>query len=264
LEQTAFPLPSPTAFLYTVVSGDTLTSIANRYGITVKTLQAVNPAILPQTLVVGTQLIIPSEADKISAIIPTPEPVPVKQARCWQETSGGIWCFALLQNEYQDLLENISVQVTLQDNNGNKLASEIAYAPLNILPGGARMPVGVHFPVSTKIALIPVFQVITAIRMIPGDSRYLPVMLDNVLITINDSGRSAQVSGRVALTIEDGTANTVWVLGIAYDKTGQLVGFRRWDSMISLSGGEGLVFDMLISSMGPKIERVEFLTEARP
>jgi hypothetical protein len=56
----------------------------------------------------------------------------------------------------------------------------------------------------------------------------------------------------------------IWVLAVAYDKNGQLVGFQRWEAGEPLVAGESLPFNFLVSSMGPAIDRVEFLTEARP
>jgi hypothetical protein len=262
--RTEILLPTSTVFLYTVILGDTLAAIADRYGVSLETLLAANPGIQPTALTVGTQLIIPTNSLQTSVPALTPAPVPVRQAKCWPETTGGLWCFALVQNEFAETLENISAQFTLLDENSNELASQTAYAPLDILPPGAFMPLGVHFPAPVNSQAVPRAQVLTAIRLLPGDARYLPVMLENTLVSVDAGGRSAQVSGRVLLTTLDGRAATLWVLAVAYDEAGNLVGFRRWDSGEPLAGGESLTFDLLLSSMGTEIDRVEFLTEARP
>ncbi|MBI4733121.1 MAG: LysM peptidoglycan-binding domain-containing protein [Chloroflexi bacterium] len=257
-------LPTPTVVIYTVALGDTLGAIADRFGVSLEALMAANPDIQPTALTVGTQLVIPTDSAQPSEPTPSPAPVPVRQAHCWPETSGGLWCFSLIQNEYAEMLENLSAQFTLLDENGDELASQIAYAPLNILPPGASMPLGVHFPAPVDAQSALRVQVLTAIRLLPGDARYLPVMLENTLVSVGAGGHSAQVSGRVMLTTLDGLANTLWVLAVAYDEAGSLVGFRRWEAGAPLAGGESVVFDFLVSSMGPEISRVEFLTEARP
>ncbi len=262
--QTDILLPTPTLFLYTVVLGDTLGAIADRFDVSLEALVAANPGIQPTALTVGTELIIPTGSGQPSKPTPTPASAPVRQARCWPETSGGLWCFALIQNEYAETLENLSAQFTLLAENGEELASQIAYAPLNILPPGASMPLGVHFPAPVDSQATPRVQVLTAIRLLPGDARYLPVMMENTLVSVDADGRSAQVFGRVMLTTLDGLANTLWVLAIAYDEAGNLVGFRRWETSEPLAGGESVTFEFLVSSMGPEIARVEFLTEARP
>jgi hypothetical protein len=262
--QTEVLLPTPTLFLYTVVLGDTLGAIADRFDISLEALMAANPGIQPTALTVGTELIIPTGSGQPSEPTPTPASALVRQAQCWPETSGGLWCFALIQNECAETLENLSAQFTLLDENGEELASQIAYAPLNILPPGASMPLGVHFPAPVDSQAAPRVQVLTAIRLLPGDARYLPVMLENTLVNVSADGRSAQISGRAMLTVLDGHANTLWVLAIAYDEAGNLVGFRRWEADATLAGGESVTFDFLVSSLGPEIARVEFLTEARP
>jgi hypothetical protein len=91
-------------------------------------------------------------------------------------------------------------------------------------------------------------QVLTAIRLLTGDTRYLAVAVENTLVSMDASGRTAQVSGRVVLTGQ-GTANTLWVLATAYDATGDAVGVRRWDSPSALTANAPVNFDFLVSSV---------------
>ncbi len=260
---TGIVLPTPTTFIYTVVLNDTLNGIAGRYGVTLEALLAANPGIQPAALPVGTKLIIPTGRETPAEPTPTPAPLPVQQARCWSEADGGLWCFALVQNEYAETLENLSAQFTLLDSNGQELASQAAFALLNTLPPGQSMPLAVHFPPPVQTNVSVRVQVLTAIRLLPGDIRYLPVMLENTLVSMESSGRTAQVTGRVILT-GAGTANTLWVLATAYDAAGNVVGLRRWESPSALTADAPVSFDFLVSSVGPGIDRVEFLAEARP
>jgi hypothetical protein len=177
-----------------------------------------------------------------------------------------------VQNEYAETLENLSAQFTLLDSNGQELASQVAFALLNTLPPGQSMPLLVHFPPPIQAngsapragtGTTPRVQVLTATRLLPGDTRYLPVMLENTLVSVDASGRTAQVSGLVILT-GAGTANTLWVLATAHDATGNVVGVRRWESSSALAADAPASFDFLVSSVGPVIDRVEFLAEAMP
>jgi LysM repeat protein len=52
--------PTPVASEYTVVKGDSLASIAKKYGVTVKALQAANPGVVPTKLKIGQKLVIPA------------------------------------------------------------------------------------------------------------------------------------------------------------------------------------------------------------
>ena len=260
---TGIIVPTPTTITYTVVQGDTLTGIAGRFGVTLKTLLAANPGVQPAALPVGTTLIIP--AGVVLPVDPTPTPalLPIQQARCWTERIGGLWCFALVQNEYAETLENISAQFTLLDANGQGLDRQAAFALLNTLPSGQSMPLAMHFPQPLPAGVSVRVQVLTAIRLLPGDTRYLPVMLDNTLVSLDASGRTAQVTGVVILTGAV-NANTLWVLATAFDPAGNVVGVRRWESPSALTADTPVSFDFSVFSMGPAIDRVEFLAEARP
>ncbi len=256
-------LPTPTTTTYTVVQGDTLNSIAQRYSVSLESLLAANPGVKPTVLPVGTKLVIPTGNSVPGEPTPSPAPLQVRQANCWPESSGGLWCFALVQNEYAEILEDLSAQFTLLDSNGQELTGQTAFALLNILPPGRAMPLAVHFPPPVGTDATVRVQVLTAIRLLPGDTRYLPVMLENTLVSMDASGRTAHVSGRVRLTGE-GTVNTLWVLATAYDAIGNVVGVRRWDSPSTLTASAPVNFDFLVSSVGPEIARVDFLVEARP
>ena len=260
---TGISLPTPTPFTYVVVQGDTLSSIAQRNGITLEALLSANPGVSPTALSVGTKLVIPTGGQVTGEPSPTPALLPVRQARCWPEMTGGLWCFGLLQNNYAETLENLSAQFVLLDAGGQEVASQVAYGLLDILPPGTSMPLAAHFaaPVQTDASLH--VQLLTAIRLLPGDTRYLPVELVNTLVSVDASGRTAELSGRVVLT-GSGTATTLWVLATAYDAAGEVVGVRRWESTTALTVQASVTFDFSVSSLGPAISKVDFLVEARP
>jgi hypothetical protein len=89
------------------------------------------------------------------------------------------------------------------------------------------------------------------------------VRLENTLVSVDASGETADISGRVMLT-GAGTVNTLWVLASAYDAAGNVIGVRRWESASALNADASVTFDFPVSSVGPGIARVEFLAEARP
>jgi murein DD-endopeptidase MepM/ murein hydrolase activator NlpD len=260
---TSIILPTPTTFTYSIVAGDTLIAIAERFGITLEALIAANPGIQPSALLVGDSLVIPTGSSNPAEPTPSPAPLRIQQARCWPQSDGGLWCFALIQNEYAQAVENLSAQFTLLDLDGQEIASQAAFAMLNTLPSGSSMPLAVHFPAPMPVDPAVRVQVLTAIRLLPGDARYLPAATDNTLLRIDPSGRTAQVTGRVLLT-GPGTASSTWVLAVVYDETGNVVGLRRWESQSPLSVDSPLSFDFSVYSLGPGIARVEFLVEARP
>ena len=147
-------LPTPTTYMYTVKAGDTFISIAQHTGVSLPALQAANPGVIATALSVGTKLVIPSGGQAPGEPTPTAAALPALQAHCWPETTGGLWCFALMQNKNAETLENISAQFALLDSGGQQIASQVVYGLLDIIPAGARMPLAAHFTVPVQ-ATVP-------------------------------------------------------------------------------------------------------------
>jgi hypothetical protein len=259
------PLPSPTPSVYEVQSGDTLSGIAHKFGVSLDELMALNPDVSPNSMPIGTELKVPAPSARTSAAsTPTPAPASVKQIICHPTADSGVWCFALVANELAAPLENLSAQVTLLGADGETLATALALSPLDILPPGASLPLAVFFPPPLPADIRPQAQLLTGILLSADDARYLPAVVQNTLVQVDASGRSAQVSGTVRLPAESQPARLVWVAATAYDRAGQVIGVRRWESTDNLAPGGELPFDFLVASAGGQIERVEFAVEARP
>jgi LysM repeat protein len=259
------PLPSPTPFTYTIRSGDTISSIALKFGVSMEDLQAANPEISPNAMSIGQVINIPSNPDNPSGE-PTPTPVPftVQQIGCHPTADQGMWCSVLVHNDFPDPLENVTAQITLVDASNATLASQTALLPLNILPPNASLPLTVYFPPEIPNHAKPLVQILTAIRLAPGDDRYLPATVNNTLVRVNADGRSARVNGQVFLPAGSGNASEVWVAAVAYDESGNVIGVRRWEWEDGLASGGNLPFEFMLSGIGGKISSVAFAVEARP
>ncbi|HQU35168.1 MAG TPA: FxLYD domain-containing protein [Anaerolineales bacterium] len=259
------PLPSPTPFTYTDQTGDTLGAIAEKFNLSLDDLQAANPEIDANSMSVGLVIKIPSNPENPSGdSTHTPAPFIVSQIECYTTADQGMWCFVLARNDSNDMLENLSAQVTLIDSNNAFVATQTAWLMLNILPTNASAPMAVFFPPDVPFDAQPQTQVLTAIRLQAGDARYLPATVNNALAQVSAEGHSAQVSGMVLSQSQAATANQVWVAAVAYDDAGRVVGVRRWESVTSLPPGGSLSFNFFVSSVGGRIARVEFVAEARP
>lgn len=259
------PLPSPTPFTYTVQSGDTMSQIAERFNVSLDDLQAANPEVFSNAMSVGQVINIPSDPDNPSGEpTPTPAPFTVEQIECYPTVDKGMWCLVLVHNDLPYIIENISAQVTLVDSNGARVGTQTAFLPLNILPPDTSMPLAAFFSPDVPFDSKSQVQVLTAIRLLPDDTRYLPATVNNTLVQVDAEGHSATVSGAVQSLSQSSAANQVWVVATAYDDLGRVVGFRRWESNSSLPAGGSLPFNFLVSSVGGRIARVEFAVEARP
>jgi LysM repeat protein len=256
------PIPTSTPFVYTIQSGDTFSELAEQFKISQDELRAANPDVSPNSMPVGATLLIPDSSNiPAAASTPTPVPAPVTQTVCHPTADGGLWCFALIHNDTPDVLENVSAQITLLDENNNMLASQTAFMPLDIIPPNASLPVYVFFPNTSAGASANIqVQVLSAIQS--NTSRYLPAILHNPIAQIDWNGLTAQLSGQITLPAESTAATQVWVAAIAYDKDGRIVGVKRWEGGAIQPGGS-IAFSFLVSSLGPAIDAVEFLVEAR-
>jgi LysM repeat protein len=255
------PVPSATPFVYTIQSGDTFSELAEQFKISQDELRAANPDVSPNSMPVGEILLIPDSSHALAAASsPTPVPAPVTQTVCHPTADNGLWCFALIQNSTPDILENISAQITLLDENNNALASQTAFMPLDIIPPNTSLPVYVFFPNMPASANIQV-QVLSAVQS--NASRYLPAKLNNTIAKIDWNGLTAQLSGQVSLPAESTAATQVWVAAVAYDKDGRVVGVRRWEGGAIQPGGS-IAFNFFVSSLGSAIDAVDFIVEAKP
>ena len=259
------PLPSATPFTYTVIQGDTMIGIASKFGVSLENLMKANPDVLPSAMAVGQELRIPSAGqDEIGEPTPAPVPLEISQVKCYPTLSRGLWCLVLVHNDYPEILENLSAQVSLLSTEGEILNSQPAIPPLNILPPDESIPLVVFFQPEIPPDVQPRVQMLTAIRLLTGDNRYLPAILQNILVEVDWSGKNARVSGKVFLPSKSIPANQLWVAGVGYDAAGNVVGVRRWEASERLDAGGSLPFEFMVSSLAATIVQVELIVEARP
>lgn len=253
------PAPTPTPFLHTVTNDDTMLGLAIRYGIKLEDLKAANPGVNPNAMSIGTKLVIPIN-NAIPEAVPTPTavPLPVQQPDCFKSGDGGAWCIVALPNNLETSLENLSVWIGLYSESGENFTSQLAYAPLNILRPGSTMPVMAYFSAPLPEQFTARSELISALAVASDDSRYLKVELKINTLNISTEGSQAVVRGEVILPQSNPTVSQVWILAVAYDRDGNILGDRKWKSAGDTH------FDTTVYSLGGVIDRVEVLTEVRP
>ena len=252
---TQTPLPTTTPHTYTVRSGDTMGSIALGFGLDMGDLVNANPDVSPYAMPIGQTLVIPDK-DSVLAALPTVQPLALSfaQPNCYSTLSGGMWCFVLVQNDTQMVLEGISLDVRLFDPDGNFLANETAFPLLDRLPAGDAQPVLVYFegvPANSRAQA----EVLTAFEGNLSDERYPNARLQGVFTQISWDGRSASVNGNVFFAEDE--VKEIWVVAVAYDKANNVVGVRRVD----VASGEN-EFSLTVTSLDPEIEYVSLFVEA--
>jgi LysM repeat protein len=261
--------PTPTPFAYKIRAGDTMGGIADKFNVGLDALLAANPGVNPNSMSVGKTLNIPSNPKNVTGEgTPTPAPFAVQQITCRATTDGGQWCFVLAHNDSPVLMEDVTAQVTLVDADGKSLGSQMALLPLDILPPGSSLPLSVFFaPGLPGVGLPdarPQVQVLSAIRLLPNDARYLDAKVVNPQVQVDWSGLSGQASGQIALPVDSKAASQVWVAAVVYDKDGNVTGVRRWEASGGMQPGSSLPFSFGVASLAGEIGRVDFAVEARP
>jgi hypothetical protein len=243
-------------------------SIAWRYNLSPAAVMTANPTVNPRAMSVGMQILIPITP----TIAPTPgeildeTPTPtstgteIYQADCYPDSSGGLWCFVLVENEEESALENISALITLDE--AGETRQEIAIMPLNLLPAGQSLPLIAYFapPISDDYdvsAAIDFF-----LPVMPDDDRYLAVEIEGQDVEFSEDRKIANVTGEITLSGGQPDADYIWVNATAFDAQGRVVAVRRWDFNEAVSAGEEVSFSLILYSLGNEIDTVDVLVEA--
>ncbi len=253
------PSPTPTPFLHTLTSDDTMLGLAFRYGVSLEALKTANPSINPNAMSVGAQLVIPINT-QAAPEIPTPTAIPaeVRQPTCTLAGDGGAWCIVAVRNNLDFTLENLSVWIGLYDAKGKNFTSQVVYGPMDILTSGSVMPLMAYFSPPLPDHFTARAELLTADGVATTDTRYLAAEAKIESMEISSDGSQAEVNGEVILASGADNPSQVWVLAVAYDAFGNIVGARKWKS-----AGDTR-FDITVYSVVGSISTVELLVEATP
>jgi LysM repeat protein len=253
------PSPTATPYIYIVKGNETMISIAYQFGISWEALQAANPEVNPRAMGEGLKLIIPINVESPEIIsTSTPMPVQMEQPICYPTGDGGVWCVAVLKNGLETSLENLSVWIGLYDSKGEIIIGQEAFSALNILRPGSSMPMMAYFapPLPEKYQVKS--EVLSGLAVAVDDTRYIDLQAEIGKLEISKDGSLAVVSGDVVAAEDTPSFSQLWILAVAYDAKGNIIGARKWKS-----GGE-TQFEITVFSLGGKIDHVEALVEARP
>jgi len=264
VSSTPFTAPTSTPTIHVVAAGEFMSSIALRYGVETAAIMAANPQINPNAMSVGIKLTIPSQSGAgFTGTNATPVPMTIGPLNCTRSREGGIWCFLLIKNNLNYPVENILARIVLGNSQAGQVVDQLTTAPLNILYPGKALALSAYFPTPVPDPFQTSFEMISALQVQDGSSRYLDTKLENQQINIDSNALSARVYGEVSLTDTSVSANQVWAAAIAYDVQGMVVGVRRWESAAPLTGGQKISFSFQVYSTGAEISSVDILIEAR-
>jgi LysM repeat protein len=264
VSSTPFTAPTPTPTIHVVAAGETMSSVALRYGVETAAVMAANPQVNPNAMTLGTKLTIPSQSGAgFDGSNATPVPMTIGPLNCIRSREGGVWCFLLVKNEQNFPVENIIVHILLGNSQTGQVLDQLTTAPLNILYPDKALAISVYFSAAMPEPFQTSYELVSALQVQDGSSRYLETKVENQQINIDSNGLSVRIYGEVSLTDSSASANQVWAAAFAFDAQGRIVGLRRWESVAPLPVGQKISFSFQVYSTGAAIASVEILVEAR-
>jgi LysM repeat protein len=265
VSSTPSPAPSPTPILYKVKSGDTFSSIAGKYGITIDALRAANPKVQELFLSIGQELIISAGTGTPLPAQPTPAPAPLalEPARCYPQLNGGRWCLAMVANPGPDTVEGIRVRFFLYESAGAEpvAAQETVLAP-DSLAAGERAPAAAYFAPSDPGGAA-VRAEVTGATAAGGEEFAVPLTVLSQEATALEGGLEIVFSIRIAPTAAV-PARRLQAVATLLDAAGRPVGFRRLEAAGEWKPGDTAQFSLRVYSLGADTGRFELVVRAYP
>ena len=273
--------PTPAPVTWTVGKGDELMAIAFYYGITLDELLAANPSVTPNWMSVGTILQIPVTPTPLPTATATPAPTNTAQIlqtqtatpsgplelqgepSCYQNPLGELNCLVLIKNQGEETLENPSVSFRITSPKSDYESELVVFAPLNLLQPGSSLPVLASFPAPVPEAYVSHAEIVYWLPTKPDDDRYADTEVTFSKISVSEDQMIAYVDGKISVDSAYREIASLWLLAVAFDQDGNPVGFRRWEAALPIDNVEAIAFNTIVYSLGPGIDRVELMAEAR-
>ncbi len=259
------PTLTPTPIYYTVVEGDTLSSIAFRHQVTLADLLLANPNIDPYFLTIGISVTIPISGSLLEPWgEPTPIPLNLGTPVCYPYNQGGLFCLISVTNEQPFDVESINASLSIESLDSQIKLTHEAKSLLNILKSGNTIALSTYIPGPVPTNFQAAASISSVLPVASNDSRYLPLDLSNLAFEISGAGHDARIYGSVFSPPNNPVINRVWLLAVAFDGDHKPVGIRKWISNSPLKPGNSIPFQFNIYSIGEKIKDIEVTYEATP
>ena len=224
---TPTPTVTPTPIIYVIKAGDTLIPIARQFGVSVQEIQEANGITDPRRLRIGQEIIIPRpEGADEPVVIPTPTPVALRiQGLAFHRTlTGSLWCLGEVVNVSGEPAEEVQVEVSLHDDQGQLLAAGAAFTELHILAAGDRAPFAILFPAPPSSFAQYQARIVSGVPHTHLGPRY-----QDLKVTEDWGGwvdeNNYQVQGKVQ-NVGKADAEQVVVVVTLYDEKNHVVGSR--------------------------------------
>ena len=249
---------TPTPVVHIVSLGDTISSIALQYGVSIDALLIANPEISPTAMIVGDTVVIPSEglpdAAKLDASLA--EVVRIERPYC-TNTAGGLWCSAMIENISEMDMVFPVITFKFLDGAGNTISEKSTPAILQKLNAGSSLPAVLFIgevPPQFNRAEASLFSAESAQGQ--EDTGVVVEQERNLQL----DALSATISGTMRVVSEENEdRQDLSIAAAAMDIDRNIVGVRRKD--ISVEVNAEFDFNIAVFSTGNEIVDVILYTE---
>jgi murein DD-endopeptidase MepM/ murein hydrolase activator NlpD len=233
-----------------VKAGDTLLGIALNLGVDLDALRAANSGIDPYALQIGQTLIVPSaQANPLTLVaLPTPTPLALvlPPPTCYPARTGGTLCLGLVENPFDQTVQNVRLSIQLMGDNGAFLSSQETDVAQFIVPPKGLAPYHVQFADAGSSAAGASAVLLSAEFLPQGDASFLQLEVQD------DHGVS--VDQQYVVTAElynaaTSAAESVRVVVTLFDADGGVIGYRVMMLETPLPSGERLPIRAVILSV---------------
>jgi len=256
VEQAPLPTQIPTPVVHIVALGDSISSIALQYGVTIDAIIAANPDIQPTVMIVGDQVVIPITNGDNTPILADAlaREIDLMNPACFPHLDG-LLCTVLVRNKGANNLKDVILDYELMNDAGESIAMVSAPAALRGLGPGSAIPASAFFDgVSTAADIL--VTVNWARYGEPAENDGPQIVLENITTTFDEL--YAQAAGTITAETDDAKAD-VTLVAVAFNDQGAVIGIRRQDSAIP--SNTSVDFSISVFSSGGPITDVELYAE---
>ncbi len=248
------PSATATPVTYKVLEGDTPISIANKFGVSVADLIALNN-IDPANLQIGQELIIPtspqsSQEGNVLLPSPTPTPFSVRGVNVTRTPVGSLEVLGEVYNPGPQTLGSVQLQVSLLDQSDQVLIAVPFYVSQEVIPPGQSAPFRLLFTDP------PAAYAKYSISTLRGESVDPTARFAQMKVTRVDAvpnGAQYRVYGE-ATNVDTVNATDVRLIVTTYDPDRRVVGYREQVlTQGTLAPNAVQPFDLSIASSGPSV-----------
>ena len=254
---------TPTPVTYTVQAGDTPIVIANKFGVSVADLIALNK-IDPAALQIGAVLVIPTGPQAAQAnneLLPSPTPAPytIRGLNVYRTPVGSLVCLGEVFNPGANALGNVQLRIALLDKADQVLLSVPFSIALDMVPAGESSPFRLLF---TDPPAAYAQYSISAIRgeAVNPTSRYASVKVTKKAGA--QSGLQYRVTGEIT-NVGKVNATKIHLTVTTYNAQKQVIGYR--DLIVSdgpLAPNAVQPFDITLASSPPTVDSYAVVVDA--